>query len=144
MSSESFSFEQPRLFTVGAVGEPGGRVFFLQAHAEGTTVSLKCEKQQADALADHLERLLTDLPAVDPDGPPPLIEPLPPMELEWIVGAIGIGYDKDRDRVILELEEVYDVDDDDDASVDAARLRLHLTRAQVAAYVTHTRTLVAA
>jgi len=31
-------------------------MFFLQAHGEGTTVSIKCEKQQAGGLADFLAR----------------------------------------------------------------------------------------
>ena len=64
MTGSSYEFESPRLFTVGALGEPGQRTFFLQAHAEGTTVSLKCEKQQAEALAEHLEGVLADLPTV--------------------------------------------------------------------------------
>ena len=57
----SFDFREPDRFTAGTVGEPGRRVFYLQA-AEGPAVaSLRLEKQQVTALADYLERVLADL-----------------------------------------------------------------------------------
>jgi uncharacterized repeat protein (TIGR03847 family) len=119
-------------------------VFFIQAHAEGTTVSVKCEKQQAAALAEHLQRVLADLPVIDADEPPPLIEPLPPMDIEFVVGTISIGYDEDRDRVLLVLEEIRPEDDDDVPIGAVASLRLRVTRAQAAAFVTQATGLVAA
>ena len=142
--SESYSFDAPRLFTVGAVGEVGARLFFIQAHAEGTTVSVKCEKQQAAALAEHLQRVLADLPVVDADEPPPLIEPLPPMDIEFAVGTISIGYDEDRDRVLLVLEEIRPDDEDDLIAEAPGSLRLRVTRSQAAAFVTQASGLVAA
>ena len=48
----------------GAVGEPGQRVFYLQAQGPLGTHTVKCEKGQVAALAEHLERLLADLPAI--------------------------------------------------------------------------------
>jgi uncharacterized repeat protein (TIGR03847 family) len=137
--SESFDFDAPRLFTVGVIGEPGHRVFFLQAHADGVTVSMKCEKQQAAALADHLADLLAKLPAVEAVGPAPLIESLVPMDIAWVVGLMAVDYDEEADRIILVIDEL--VEDEGEIS---ASLRVRLTRAQVAAYVDHARELVAA
>ena len=141
MTSDSYLFDEPRLFTVGALGEPGSRVFFLQAHEEGTTVSGKCEKQQAEALAEHLEGVLADLPAVDPSEPPPLVEPLPPLSLEWVAGTMSIGWNEATERVVLDVEELVD---DESAMEDPAHLRLQLTPSQVAGYVEQARSLASA
>ncbi len=142
-------FDEPRLFTVGSMGEPGHRLFFLQAHGDGTTVSIKCEKQQAGGLADFLATILADLPPADENEPPPLTEALVPMEMAWIAGTMTVGYDEIADRVLLVIEEVV-VEPDDEAGEsaalpgDPASLRLRLTRGQVAAYIEHARELVAA
>ena len=59
-----FDLREPDRFTAGAVGEPGSRVFFLQA-VEGTqVVSLRLEKQQVGALGQYLQGVLSDLPVV--------------------------------------------------------------------------------
>src|SRR3546814_6888617 len=57
----SFDLPLPEVFTAGAVGEPGSRVFYLQVREEQLVVSLRCEKQQVAALADYFEGLLEDL-----------------------------------------------------------------------------------
>lgn len=69
--SESFDLGEPGRFTVGAIGEPGRRVFYFQAFGDGVEASVKCEKQQAQALADHLIKLLDDLPPFVPAEVPP-------------------------------------------------------------------------
>src|SRR6476660_6038415 len=145
--SESYMFDEPRLFTVGSVGEPGHRLFFLQAHGDGMTVSIKCEKQQAGGLADFLATILADLPPADENEPPPLTEALAPMEMAWIAGTMTVGYDELSDRVLLVVEEVVAETDEDGEPVsleEPASLRLRLTRGQVAAYIEHARELVAA
>ena len=48
----TWEFKQPGRFTVGAIGEPGNRVFYFQLFADGSEINLKCEKQQAAALAE--------------------------------------------------------------------------------------------
>ncbi|MDQ6696437.1 MAG: DUF3090 family protein [Actinomycetota bacterium] len=146
--SESFMFDEPRLFTVGFVGEPGHRMFFLQAHGDGTTVSIKCEKQQAGGLADFLTTILADLPPAGEDEPPPLTEALVPLEMAWIAGTMTVGYDEVSDRVLLVVEEVVveaDEEGGEPLSLDEpASLRVRLTRGQVAAYIAHALELVAA
>ena len=141
MTGDSYLFDEPRLFTVGALGEPGSRVFFLQAHEQGTTVSVKCEKQQAEALAEYFEGVLADLPAIDPSEPPPLIEPLPPLSLEWVAGTMSFGWNDATERVVLDVEELVDPDSPNE---DPAHLRLQLTPSQVAGYIEQARTLAQA
>ncbi|MGI8709761.1 MAG: DUF3090 family protein [Acidimicrobiales bacterium] len=139
MSDRSHEFDQLGRFTVGAMGEPGGRVFYLQAFGDGTEVAVKCEKQQAQALAEHLVKLLDDLPGVDEDVAP--ADALPPSELAWAVGSISIGVDQRDNRLVVLLEEYADPEDDD--ADQPARLRVHLTRNQVRAYAGQVDTLLA-
>ena len=65
--SESFRFDHPDFFVAGAIGEPGRRVFYLQAAQDAEIVSLRCEKQHVASLAQHLDELLSDLPPSVPD-----------------------------------------------------------------------------
>ena len=59
--SESFDLDAVDRITTGAIGEPGQRVFYLQAVSGGQVVSLKLEKAQVAALVRYLEALLADL-----------------------------------------------------------------------------------
>lgn len=129
MTGESFDFDPPGRFTVGAMGEPGHRVFYLQAFGDGTEVAVKCEKQQALALAEGLVKLLADLPG--DDRPVVAAEALPPSDLAWPVGSISIGVDRSEGRLVVLLEEIVDPEEPDE---DPARLRMRLTREQVRAY----------
>ena len=132
--TDNWQFAQPGRFTVGTVGEPGSRVFYFQAFAEGTEVAVKCEKQQALALAEHLVGLLADLPGGDP-GAVPAADALPPSDLRWSVGSISIGVDRESSKLVVLLEELV-LDEEDDTPVDREpnRMRVHLTAEQVRAY----------
>lgn len=127
----SWQFERPARFTVGAIGEPGSRLFYFQAFADGSEVAVKCEKQQAAALAEHLTTLMQDLegPAVDA-GP---IEALPPSDLAFVVGSISLGLDAEAQRLVVVLEELLvDTESGEPLDREPARLRVHLDREQVA------------
>ena len=154
----SFHFPEPDHFTVGTVGPPGKREFYLQAGTDGMAVSFKLEKQQVAALAEYLGNIMADLPA--PEGTvqpaPPLIEP---VVAEWVVGGIGIAVDEGADRILLVIHELVreeepppdsdpfaDLDDDDDEfdeDSDAAIARLRLTRNQVAMFIERAHELIA-
>lgn len=138
--SESWELEAPARFTVGTVGDPGHRVFFFQAFGDGVEAAVKCEKQQAVALADHLGRLLADLPPDgDEIGP---AEALPPTELAWVVGSISIGVDRGRGRFVVLLEELL-IDEDGEVAEDPAHLRVHLRPEQVRGLVAQVEELAA-
>src|SRR5947208_3099210 len=84
---------------VAAVGEPGQRVFYLQARKEDVLVSVVVEKQQVALLAMHIDQLLERIGVPDEDTAPDpdsldLEEPLVP---EFRVGAIGLAYEDERD-----------------------------------------------
>lgn len=152
--SPSFDFPNPDHVTVGTVGGPGARTFYLQVGSAGSIASFKIEKQQADALAEYLDSVLADLPApeIDPLPAPELVEP---VTAEWAVGGIGIAYDEDADRVLVVVHEVETVeidpdevddpfDEDPPGADDGAAARIRITRPQVAALIERCRELVAA
>jgi uncharacterized repeat protein (TIGR03847 family) len=132
-------FDDVDKFTVGTVGEPGARIFFLQVRAEGTRIAVKCEKQQAAAIAQYLDKVLSDLPPAEDrpiDGAMELTEPVDPV---FVLGPIGLGYDRSTDKVLLQLEEIGEVDEHGEPIDDAVRghVRIYITRGQAAAFSTH-------
>jgi uncharacterized repeat protein (TIGR03847 family) len=155
--SSSFDLDAPDHFTAGTIGEPGHRVFYLQARGSGVVVSLRLEKQHVSALADYLAGILEDLPTVDPEDVPTDLDLIEPVVAEWVVGSLGVAWDEAADRVVLVAEEAVAVEeeedeDDDEMDVDddveraapaGATARFLLTRPQVTAFVMRARELVA-
>jgi len=131
-------------FTAGAIGEPGQRVFYLQAVAGGETVTVRCEKTQVGALGDYLAQLLADLPAPDVTSVPNELELVQPVEAVWTAGQIGVVFDDSRDRMVVRVDELPLGDGDEDDSATLGMLRVALTRAQVHGFVMRAATLVAA
>jgi uncharacterized repeat protein (TIGR03847 family) len=148
----SFDLSSPDLFTAGAIGPPGQRVFHLQAREDDLVVSMRCEKQQVAALAEYFDGLLDDLEPTSYALSASDMRLVEPVEDLWVVGAIGVAYDEPNDRIVVvleELAEVQEADEDDDDELDedlgsGASVRVRLTRAQAHAFVHHTRELVAA
>jgi uncharacterized repeat protein (TIGR03847 family) len=141
----SFDLDPCERFTAGAIGEPGQRVFYLQAAAGGETATLKVEKTQVGALARYLAQLLADLPTPAPSEvpAPELMELVEPTDAEWTVGSIAVAFDDNLDRMIVRAEELVD-DEDELAVLSAQSARVVLTRGQVQAFVIRGATLVAA
>ena len=125
MSGSYDLFDVDKL-TVGAVGEPGQRLFLLQARHAGQVVTLKLEKAQVAALAQYLANLLEDLPR--PADLPEDLELEEPAEPEWVVGSLGVSYDATVDRLLLVAGEA--VADEEEEGAEA---RFAVTREQVAA-----------
>lgn len=146
----SFELPRPQRFTAGTVGEPGQRVFFLQAYADGELVTLKCEKQQVGALAEHLAALLADLPLPGEDEVVGAdVDFVEPPAAAWAIGRMGVAWDEGDDRLVLQCEEMLVLDEEEADEVDEvdeepATARFRLSRAQVVAFIQVARELVAA
>jgi uncharacterized repeat protein (TIGR03847 family) len=123
---------------VGAVGEPGRRTFYLQARDHERVVNLKLEKQQVAALGQLLGELLSDLPAPGPLSTDLELEE--PVDEDWVIGTMQLGYDNDADRIVLIASEVTADEDDDSGAIG----RMIVTRAQAAALVGRSDFLVSA
>ncbi len=154
--STSFEFDEPEHFTTGTIGEPGHRVFFLQAAQHGSVATLRLEKQQVAALAEYLAGILADLP--DAEAEPSGLDLIEPAVEEWVVGALAVAYEEATDRILLVAEELVvapegeedDADDEpdllalalgDDES-DTATARFRLSRDQVSAFIRRAAELV--
>lgn len=134
--SRSFELPEADWATVGAVGEPGQRTFYIQARQEARLMTLKLEKQQVAAIAQFLAEILADLPAPEtepPAGSEALVEP---VLAEWPVGSLQLAYDGSSDRVIILAEEIgMEEDDDEDSDPDRGVARLGITRSSAAMIV---------
>ncbi|GAA0590189.1 DUF3090 domain-containing protein [Kutzneria viridogrisea] len=132
-------FRQPERFVAGTVGQPGERTFYLQAAQEGRLVSVVLEKAQVAVLAERIGSLLEEVArrfgAEVPETTPEEeldTEPLSvPVEEEFRVGTMGLGWDAESEAVVVELlaateEEVDEavVLDDTEEGPDAVRVFL--------------------
>jgi uncharacterized repeat protein (TIGR03847 family) len=139
MSRVIHIFRQPDRFVAGTVGEPGDRTFYLQASEDVRTISVTIEKQQVAVLAERLGSLLEEVANrfgadVPEDVPDDLVDVDPlevPVEEEFRVGTMGLGWDADRRAVVIELLAITEgevdetvVLDDTDEGPDAVRVFL--------------------
>jgi len=124
--------------TAAAVGDPGRRIFILQARWKGEIFSWVIEKEQALALSRNIPKLLEDIREEYPELGDPLVAAEPNLELseplmpEFRVGSIGLGYDRLHDLVILALQDA-DIEEDDgliEATDDDSAVQVFTTRGQ--------------
>ena len=135
--AESYDLPSVDAITFGTVGEPGKRVFYVQAWAGATIVTLKVEKQQVQGLAVAMQELLNDLPTESSPTSAPGLRP--PVEAEWAVGGIGLSpLDEATQRVTLLFEELVREEGEEGASA-----RVGVTIAQMVALVERGEELVA-
>ncbi len=138
MPRQIFEFDPPDRFVAGTVGEPGERVFYLQAAARGRITSVALEKQQVRVLAERVDELLDEVlrrsggtapvPAVAPGELDDLAPLDSPLSEEFRVGAMALAWDEEGERVIIEAgaateEEEADLDDEENGP-DILRVRL--------------------
>ncbi|MBC7290398.1 MAG: DUF3090 domain-containing protein [Actinotalea sp.] len=122
-------FDWPDRVVVGTVGRPGERTFYLQARTGARSTSVVLEKEQSAVLADKLDEMLTALDADPASGvsvpattPAELIDDGPldqPVEEEFRVGIMRLGWDPRTAQVVLEAFPLPDEADDDALEPDA-------------------------
>jgi uncharacterized repeat protein (TIGR03847 family) len=136
MSDQNVPFHQVKFITVDAIGEPGERIFFLQATTEDQVVSFLLEKAQVESLAVALAKLLTELASKKPElkevsfaFEEEKMHIQPPVDPVFRIGEMGMAYDEEFDQVVLVLQEVKF---DDVTETNAQKLGLRCTRQQLA------------
>ncbi len=139
-----FEFDEVDAFTVGTVGRPGERTFYLQVRADGQRVTVKCEKQQAAAIVQYVRRVLNDLPPAEDRPMPGALELAEPVDPAFVLGPIGLGFDRSTDRLLVQLEEVGEVDEAGDPVEDDSRghVRLYVSRGQAVAFCDHAQRVI--
>jgi len=140
-------FRQPDRFVAGTVGQPGDRTFYLQASESAKTISVTLEKQQMAVLAERIGSLLeevhrrfgADLPDETPGD---LIDADPlrvPVEEEFRVGTMGLGWDSETRAVVIELLAITEAEVDesivlDDTEEGPDAVRVFLTPSEARAF----------
>lgn len=114
-------FDPPDRFVAGTVGPPGQRTFFLQARSGSRVTSVSLEKEQVSVLADRVKDLLDDFTAGAAADESAAVdnEPLSaPIEDEFRVSSLSLGWDAERQVVVVECHENdVDVEVEDDGSL---------------------------
>ncbi|MFV9506217.1 MAG: DUF3090 family protein [Oscillochloridaceae bacterium umkhey_bin13] len=145
MSEFTYDLDGVQRITTGAVGPKGQRVFYIQARRGTRVITLLAEKEQIRALADAITRLLDSLAEKNPrlsTSDDLLVTDMSleePLEPEFRVGQMGLGYDTERDMVVLLVQGFGDDDDGDLPSV-----RIAASRTQMRTLATHAAQVVAA
>ncbi|MFZ1241679.1 MAG: DUF3090 domain-containing protein [Anaerolineae bacterium] len=149
MPQFDYDFDPVSRITVGAIGRPGQRDFYLQARSGLRVVTLKIEKQQVQALAIGISQLLEQIGDVLPQLRTDLVNVNNPrMTLEepvypaFMIGQIGLGYDEARALVIIIAQEL--VVEDAEGSSQAALARFVAGREMMRDFSEHALALVAA
>ena len=135
MATLELDFDPVDAITVGVEGEPGARVFFLEARQGFRLCNLVVEKIQLQELGGQLLQLLEPSAGQPDPAPEPVTRPGDPPG--WRVGNIQLSLDEEGGQCTLLLEErralaldegeeesepVDQAEDEDDPSLRAARL----------------------
>ncbi|MCH5642818.1 MULTISPECIES: DUF3090 domain-containing protein [unclassified Gordonia (in: high G+C Gram-positive bacteria)] len=125
MSRAIHVFRSPDRFVAGTIGQPGDRTFYLQAVHETRIVSVMLEKQQVQILADRIGALLDEIhrrfgtpipPETDQvDDLSPLVMP---VDAEFRVGTMGLGWDAESEAVVVELLAITEGEFDESVVLD--------------------------
>lgn len=131
--------------TVGTVGVPGKRTFYLQGSRGTQTVTLTIEKEQAAIMASSFESLLQELEKQYPQEGRTAQEPVwkdmrlrEPINSLFRVGNMGVGYNESSDQIVIVAYEL--VAEDETPSV----VSFWASRAQIRALIQHTQEVVRA
>jgi uncharacterized repeat protein (TIGR03847 family) len=133
----------------GAIGDPGERVFYIQADKADARLTVVVEKEQVALLAAEAVAFLDRIGLEYPEEPgesstlhPSAAQVTEPAVPLFRARMIGLGFEPDRRLVLLELRErAEDEEDDDDVAVpvedgiagEGYVARIFATRAQVRA-----------
>jgi uncharacterized repeat protein (TIGR03847 family) len=138
------TFTESSRFTVGTVGIPGERTFFLQFRSGTALISLSIEKSQVAAMSERLQYMLKEIRAIHPLTPRPILQrdslPLEnPVLDEFRVGSIAIFYDEESEKIQIDLRELnlnesQDFEDEEDGEIplldDVEMIRIFITPTQ--------------
>jgi uncharacterized repeat protein (TIGR03847 family) len=147
MPYQVFELKPVDRITADAVGEPGSRVFYLQARKGNRLVTVICEKDHVAGLATAIDQVLLSLADEDPDAvvaPDPVIEegmdleyPLDPV---FRVGEVNLGFDQVSETLVIIAYELLPEEEDAPPSV----ARFWASPAQMRAFSIHGQEVVAA
>lgn len=139
MTYQRFEYDNPRRVVVGTVGQPGERVFYLQAEQDSRITSVKMEKQQVAILADQLIELLEGQGIAVPVANQVDTKPLSmPLENEFAVESLAIKFRQGDAFVTIEASG-----EPEDADAPSTFI-VNIAMADIGAFIERCRRVVAA
>lgn len=147
------TFNEVSRFTVGTVGVPGERTFYLQIRAGNEVISTSLEKSQVAVLSERLNYMLKEIRLAHPlITRPQLIRDSLPLETpvmdEFRVGSMAIFFDAETEKIQIDLRELNigdeDVDDELLTIEDLQVLRVFITVSQAKSFHDRAELVVAA
>ena len=113
MAQETYELGRASGILADAVGQPGNRRFRILARNDYELANLWVEREQLQAMALAIQKLLQDVSSLpadyeDPDHPPregPLSFDLRP-NLEFQVGQLALGYEEQRRLFMILAHDV--------------------------------------
>jgi uncharacterized repeat protein (TIGR03847 family) len=92
--------------TADAIGEPGQRVFYIQARAGEDLVTVIVEKQQVQLLSASVLELMATIGIETGEGPDESqMDIEEPFDARWRAGRLALGFDEALGVFTLEIEE---------------------------------------
>lgn len=123
--------------TTDAIGQPGKRVFYIQAWQNQRTITLIVEKLQIQSLAVGIEQFLSEIREKFPqleeatsDYTEEKMHIHPPVDPLFRVGEMGLGYDAESDLIVLVAREMLAEEQD---AEEASVVRFWCSRSQIRA-----------
>ena len=147
MPYQVFDLNPVDRITADAIGEPGKRVFYLQARKGHQLITVICEKEHVAALSMAIDQVLLSLADDDAEAvvePDPIInegmDPEYPLEPVFRAGRVNMDYDQVSELLVTLAYELMDEDDETPTSV----ARFWATQAQMRAFSIHGQEVIAA
>ena len=127
MSRIVYEHSSVERFTVGTVGLPGERAFFIQALSDAGLNTVAVEKTQVIALSERMRELVKDLrrgelASLDELSIEPVSDSKPlefPIEEDFQAGVIGFTWDASLQRIFVELQAITEISEQELLSIDA-------------------------
>ena len=115
----TYDFDAASHVTVGTVGKPGQRTFYVQARQGRELLSFIAEKEQVRALSQALDRLSEEIisnhPLISHSDDEVFVRDMSlaePLEPVFRIVQMGLGYDAEHDQCVLILQGLEDDDDE--------------------------------
>ena len=128
--TDNYEIRNPTNFVAGTVGEPGERIFYLQAVGDGSVLTLKLEKGQVQSLASHLLQIIEDEANDITAGP--VNNMIEPPNAVWTVGALAIALSEEPSEIVVVAQELPDQDE-----VEPSEAHIYISFSQAKAFVEH-------
>lgn len=139
-------------FTVGTVGVPGERTFYIQIRSGTSLHSFSLEKSQVAVLAERLRHMVKEIKATHPllSYTERVKDSLPldtPIDDEFRIGSMALFFDSDMEKIQLDLREINqnsNDEDDEEIDEDIEVVRLFLTISQALTFASRSELIITA